>query len=57
MDHRAFDIIIKLNDKRFGNHVVKNYFIFSRDGKMVRETRMHTQREVVPQGRTRPRAE
>jgi len=50
IDDSSFDIIVSVNNKKFGNHVGENRFEFSADGKMLTETKTHTEREVVPEG-------
>jgi hypothetical protein len=50
IDDATFDIVVSMNDKRLGNHAGENRFVFSADGKMLTETKTHTEREVVPEG-------
>jgi hypothetical protein len=49
-DDTTFDIIISVNNKKFGNHIEEVHFVFSADGNKLTETRTHTEREVVPEG-------
>jgi hypothetical protein len=50
IDDMTFDVIASVNNKKFGNHVGENHFVFSADGNMLTETKTHTEREVVPEG-------
>jgi len=50
IDDRAFDLIVRINNKGTGNHVGENHFVFSADGQRLTETKTHTEREVVPEG-------
>jgi hypothetical protein len=46
----TFDLIVKMNGKDIGNHVAKNRFVFSDDGRTLTETKTHTEREVLARG-------
>jgi hypothetical protein len=50
IDDTSFDIIRRMNKQKLGNHIGKNHFVFSADGKILTETKTHTEREVVSQG-------
>lgn len=50
IDDATFDIILRWNNKDIGNHAGENRFVFSGDGKKLIETKIHTEREVAPEG-------
>jgi hypothetical protein len=47
----AFDDIVSTNSEQLGNHVGENHFVFSADGKTLTETKIHIEREVMPEGK------
>jgi hypothetical protein len=49
-DDSTFDIILSVNNQQLGNNVGENHFVFSGDGETLTETKIHTEREVVPEG-------
>jgi hypothetical protein len=49
-DDTTFDVIISVNNKKFGNHIEELHFVFSVDGNRLTETRTHTKRELVAEG-------
>jgi hypothetical protein len=50
IDDTAFDIVLSLNNKTFGNQAGVNRFVFSADGKTLTESKTQTEREPVPEG-------
>jgi len=50
VDELAFDIILSVNNALMGNNVGENHFVFSADGRTLTETKVYTEREVVPEG-------
>lgn len=50
IDDRSFDIIVRVNNERLGNHVEESHFVVSADGNKLTETKTDIQRDVVRSG-------
>jgi hypothetical protein len=50
IDDLTFDVTVRVNNQRFGNHTEEIHFVVSPDGNTLTETKTHTERAVVPDG-------